>query len=80
MLRFIGSKMGTLKTVIAQHDTVLGVTEQVARAFSKKWYCSKRQETAAIWKQRKSRTGKKNEISLQELQEKVKDIWSGNAP
>ena len=58
-----------MKTVIAQHDTVLGVTEQVARAFSKKWYCSKRQETAAIWKQRKSRTGKKNEISLQELQE-----------
>jgi hypothetical protein len=58
-----------MKTVNAQHEAVLGVRENVARAFSKKWNCMKRQEAAAIWKQRKSRTGKKNETSLQELQD-----------
>jgi hypothetical protein len=54
-----------------QHETML-VSELTRWAFSKKWYWLKRQEAAAIWEQRKSRTGKKNETRLQ-LQEQVKD-------
>jgi hypothetical protein len=34
----------------------------------------KRQETAAIWKQRKQRLGNEHEFSISELQEQVREI------
>ena len=53
---------------------MLGVTEKTAKRFCKEWYRSKRQETAAIWKQRKQKLGNEQEFSISELQEQVKEI------
>jgi len=50
--------------------------EKTAHKFCNEWYWSKRQETAvetaAIWKQRKSRLDNEKEFSISELQEQVK--------
>jgi hypothetical protein len=63
----------TMKALITHHDGMLGVDEKTARRFCKEWYRSKRQETSAIWKQRKERNGSIHEFSLSELQEQVRD-------
>ena len=53
---------------------MLGVNEKTAHKFCKEWYWSKRQETAAIWKQRKRKLSNEQEFSISELQEQVKEI------
>ena len=63
-----------MKTLIERHDGVLRVDEKTALKFCKEWYQSKRQETSAIWKQRKQRVGNTHEFSLSELQEQVREI------
>jgi hypothetical protein len=63
-----------MKTMIERHDEMLGVDEKTAQKFCKEWYRSKRQETAAIWKQRKQKLGNEQEFSISELQEQVKEI------
>jgi hypothetical protein len=60
----------------AARDGMLGVDEKTALKFCIEWYRSKRQETAAIWKQRKQRVGSIHEFSLSELQEEVRE-YSG---
>jgi len=70
------TKMCPMKTMIERHDEMLGLDEKTAHKFCNEWYWSKRQETAvetaAIWKQRKSRLDNEKEFSISELQEQVK--------
>jgi hypothetical protein len=63
-----------MKTLVERHEEMLRVDEKTALKFCKEWYRSKRQETSAIWKQRKQRTGNTREFSLSELQEQVREI------
>ena len=63
-----------MKTMIERHDEILGVDEKTALKFCKEWYRSKRQETAASWRQRKQKLGNEQEFSIDETEEQVKEI------
>ena len=61
-------------TLVERHEEMLGVDEKTAVKFCTEWYKSKRQETSAIWKQRKLRNTNTHEFSMSELQEQVEEI------
>ena len=63
-----------MKTLIETHEEMMGIDERTAVKFCTEWYKSKRQETSAIWKQRKLRNTDIHEFSISELQEQVEEI------
>ena len=64
-----------MKTLVGRHEEMMGVDEKTAVKFCTEWYKSnKRQETSAIWKQRKLRNTNTHEFSMSELQEQVEEI------
>ena len=63
-----------MKTLVERHEDMMGVDEKTAVKFCTEWYKSKRQETSAIWKQRKLRNTNTHEFSMSELQEQVEEI------
>jgi hypothetical protein len=63
-----------MKTLVERHEEMMGVDEKTAVKFCTEWYKSKRQETSAIWKQRKLRNTNTHEFSMSELQEQVAEM------
>ena len=63
---------------LTQHEAVLGESEDAARSLNFFGYPMKRQGTAAIWKQRKTKTGETKEVNLQELKEQA--LFSSDHP
>jgi hypothetical protein len=52
-----------MKTLIERHEEMMGIDERTAVKFCTEWYKNKRQETSAIWKQRKLRNTNTHEYS-----------------
>jgi hypothetical protein len=63
-----------MKTLVERHEEMMGIDERTAVKFCTEWYKSKRQETSAIWKQRKLRNTDTHEFTISELQEQVEEI------
>ena len=63
-----------MKTLVERHEEMMGTDEKTAMKFCTEWYKSKRQETSAIWKQRKLRNKDTHEFTISELQEQVEEI------
>ena len=63
-----------MKTLVERHEEMMGTDEKTAMKFCTEWYKSKRQETSAIWKQRKLRNTDTHEFTISELQEQVEEI------